>query len=269
MTLVVTADDLGLSPGVTRGILQAHREGIVRSTSLLVTFPSSEEGAALARRERDLEIGLHLDLVGGTPVSDPAKVPTLVGDDGRFLRLAELTKRLFTRRVRAQEIATELRAQVERARGWGVPALAWDSHRHVHLMPPVARVVGALARELGARWIRRARTPRPSSSLKTAALHASTLVSELAYRGIPGNTWYLDLTTRRPRLDATGVALLATLPGVGELGAHPGYVDDDLRRIDPVLGIREDDLELLIDPLLQEALGRDCVVWRVRPGARA
>ena len=263
MTLVVTADDLGLAPGVTRGILQAHREGIVRSTSLLVTFPSSEEGAELARGERDLEIGLHLDLVGGRPVTDPKRVPTLVDAQGRFLRLPELTRRLFTRQVRSSEIATELRAQVERARSWGVPALAWDSHRHVHLMPPVARVVGALARELGARWVRRARAPQLTASLKTAALHASTLIAELAYRGVPGNSWYVDLTTRRPRLDATAVALLATLPGVGEIGAHPGYVDDDLRRADALVGAREDDLELLIDPLLQEALGRDCVVWRV------
>ena len=53
MTVVVTADDLGLSPGVTRGIFEAHRRGVVRSTSLLVTFASSAEAAALARAERD------------------------------------------------------------------------------------------------------------------------------------------------------------------------------------------------------------------------
>ena len=69
MTLVVTADDLGLSAGVNRGILEAHRGGVVRSTSLLVTFPASQEGAALALAERDLEVGIHFDLVGGRPVS--------------------------------------------------------------------------------------------------------------------------------------------------------------------------------------------------------
>jgi len=39
--VVVTADDLGLSTGVTDGILRAYRRGIARSTSLLVTYPSS------------------------------------------------------------------------------------------------------------------------------------------------------------------------------------------------------------------------------------
>ncbi|HLQ05665.1 MAG TPA: ChbG/HpnK family deacetylase [Verrucomicrobiae bacterium] len=266
MTLVVTADDLGLSAGVTRGVLEAHRNGIVRSTSLLVTFPASAEGAAVARAERDLEIGLHFDLVGGWPASDPASVPTLCDHEGKFHPLSTLTRRLFTGRVRASDIATELRAQVERARGWGVPAIAWDSHRHVHLMPPVAPVVASLARELGARWVRRGRSPHLTGALfgRTAAIHVSSLVSELAYRRIPGNRWYIDLTSTRPRLDATAVALLATYPGVGELGSHPGYADEALRRADSLVEGREDDLELLMDPLLQEALGHDAVVWRVR-----
>ncbi len=264
MTLVVTADDLGISPGVNRGILEAHRGGVVRSTSLLVTFPASEEGAAQALAEPDLEVGIHLDLVGGRPVSDPSRVPSLCDADGRFHPLDRFTRRLLTGRIRSTEVATELRAQIERARSWGVPAEAWDSHRHVHLMPPVARVVSALAREQGARWIRRGRAPSVGLAPKQLAIHASSLVSELAYRRTPGNSWFIDLTAARPRFDATTVALLATLPGVGELAAHPGYADDELRRSDTLVGGREDDLVLLTDPLLREALGHDCVVWRVR-----
>ncbi|HEU5288613.1 MAG TPA: ChbG/HpnK family deacetylase [Candidatus Limnocylindria bacterium] len=264
MTLVVTADDLGLSDGVTRGILEAHRAGVVRSTSLLVTFPSSEEAAARALAEPDLEVGIHLDLVGGRPVSDPAAVRSLCDAEGRFHPVEDLTGRLFTGRIRVDEVATELRAQVDRARSWGVPALAWDSHRHVHLMPPLARVFSALAREKGAAWVRRGRAPRLSLMPKQMALHASSLVSELAYRRLPGNSWFIDLTAARPRFDATTVALLATLAGVGELAAHPGYADDELRRTDTLVDGREDDLVLLTDPLLREALGHDCVVWRVR-----
>jgi predicted glycoside hydrolase/deacetylase ChbG (UPF0249 family) len=266
VTLVVTADDLGLTRGVTKGILEAHRIGVVRSTSLLLTFPASEEGASLGQAERDLEVGVHLDLVGGWPISDPASIPTLCDGEGRFYPLPGFAQRLFTRRIRASEVATELRAQVERARRWGVPALAWDSHRHVHLMPPVARVVSALAKELGARWVRRGRAPRAAGMLlgKSAAIHAATLVSELAYRRTPGNSWFIDLTSSRPRLDATAVALLAAYPGLGELAAHPGYPDGDLSREDALVETRRDDLELLIDPLLREALGNDVVVWRVR-----
>jgi len=263
VTLVVTADDLGLSPAVTKGILESHRRGVVRSTSLIVTADSSAEAAALARMEPDLEVGLHIDLVGGWPVSDPAAVRSLVDGDGRFLGLAELTKRLLSGRVRARDVAAEVRAQAALARSWGILPLAWDSHRHVHLMPPVARVVGRVARDEGVRWVRRARSPRAWAGPKETALRAATFVSALAFRGIPGNRWYVDITSQRPRLDAAAVALLATYGGVGEVGAHPGYVDDDLRALDSLVDDRPKDLEILTDPLLQAAFGTDTVRWRV------
>jgi predicted glycoside hydrolase/deacetylase ChbG (UPF0249 family) len=263
LSVVVTADDLGLSAGVTRGILEAHRRGVVRSTSLLVTFPAAQEAAALARAEPDLEIGLHLDLVGGRPASDPAAVPSLCDEEGRFYPLSIFARRLFTGRIRAAELATELRAQAARARSWGVPALAWDSHRHVHLMPPVAVVVGHVARDLGVRWVRRARAPRLQAQVKTASLHAASLISDLALRGIRGPSWYVDLTSQLPRLDPAGVALLAAYGGLGELSAHPGYVDDDLRQRDGLQAERTDDLALLTDPLLRRALGGGGVIWRV------
>src|SRR5207253_11083742 len=147
VTLVVTADDLGLSPGVTKGILESHRRGVVRSTSLIVSTDSSAEAAALARMEPDLEVGLHIDLVGGWPVSDPAAVRSLVDSDGRFLGLADLTKRLFSGRVRAGELAAEVRAQAALARSWGILPLAWDSHRHLQLPPPVPRLVSRAPRD--------------------------------------------------------------------------------------------------------------------------
>jgi predicted glycoside hydrolase/deacetylase ChbG (UPF0249 family) len=258
--LVVSADDLGLSESVDRAILTAHRDGIVRSTSLLVTFPRSEAAAALARTERDLEIGLHIDLVEGMPVSDPARIQTLVDGDGRFRGLSALVGSLARGRVRAADIATEVRAQVARARALGTPALAWDSHRHVHLVPLVARIVGALGRELGARWIRRATPPRPTLAWKQALLGAATAGSSVFLRGIPGNDWYVDLTSRRPAPDAAWVALLATVPGVGEVSGHPGLGGD---AGDPLAALRPRDLALLTDPLLRAALGRDAVRWRV------
>lgn len=265
MSLVITADDLGLSAGVTKGVLEAHRRGVVRSASLIVTFPSSAEAAALAHEQRALDVGLHLDLVGGRPVSDPRGIPSLCGEDGRFYALPELTRRLVTGRVRAAEVATELRAQAALARRWGIAPLAWDSHRHVHLLPGIARVVGRLARDEGVRWLRRARAPRSWSGPKATALRVASALAGVAFRGVGGNDWYVDLTGQRPRLDPAGVALLATYPGLGEICAHPGYVDDDLRARDALTHEREADLALLTDPLLVRALGPDAVRWRVRP----
>ncbi len=256
MRLVVTADDLGLSPAVTRGIIEAHRRGVVRSASLLVTYPGAEEAAALARAEHGLEVGLHLDLVGGSPAADPATVPSLIGPDGRFHRLGELTRLLALGRVRAGELAREIRAQAARARAWGVEARAWDSHRHAHLLPPVARVVGAVAREEGVRWLRRAAPPTLPRAAKPAALAVATALAAPFLRGIPGNDWYVDLSSWRPPLDAGAVALFAARPGVGEIGAHPGSLDDALAARDPLRARRVDELRILTDPLLVAAISR-------------
>jgi predicted glycoside hydrolase/deacetylase ChbG (UPF0249 family) len=62
--LIVTGDDFGISRGINRGILQAHRDGILTSTSLMVHRPACDEAAALARECQNLSIGLHLELDG-------------------------------------------------------------------------------------------------------------------------------------------------------------------------------------------------------------
>jgi predicted glycoside hydrolase/deacetylase ChbG (UPF0249 family) len=75
--LVVNADDFGASGGVNRGIVEAHRRGIVTSASLMVGMPGSTEAARLARECPSLSIGLHAWFGDGQSepaahLSDPA-----------------------------------------------------------------------------------------------------------------------------------------------------------------------------------------------------
>ena len=248
---------------MNRGVLEAHRSGVVRSSSLLVTFPDAQEAAELARAEPDLEVGLHIDLVGGRPASDASSVRSLVDPDGRFHPLPAFTARVLTGRVRYAEVAAEVRAQVARARAWGIEPLAWDSHRHTHLIPPIARVIARLAREHRVRYLRRATPPRLAAAAKAQLLGAATLVDRALMRGIPGNDWFVDLSALPRRPDAAAVALYAAYPGVGEIIAHPGYPDDVLRASgDGLVLQRHDDLQVLTDDLVLSALG-DLVRWRV------
>ena len=60
--LIVNADDFGQSRGVNRGIITAHRDGIVTSASLMVRWPAVADAAAYARRHSNLSVGLHIDL---------------------------------------------------------------------------------------------------------------------------------------------------------------------------------------------------------------
>ena len=64
--LIVNGDDFGATHGINRGILEAHRNGILTSASLFVDRPGSAEAAELARNTPSLSVGLHADL-DGTP----------------------------------------------------------------------------------------------------------------------------------------------------------------------------------------------------------
>ena len=62
--LIVNGDDFGISPIVNHGIVNAHRLGILTSTSLMVNRPAARDAAARAHEVGRLSVGLHLELEG-------------------------------------------------------------------------------------------------------------------------------------------------------------------------------------------------------------
>lgn len=70
--LIVNADDFGAGRGINRGVVEAHRDGILTSASLMVDMPGSEEAARLAAGLPRLSVGLHAVLTGedGAPIVD-------------------------------------------------------------------------------------------------------------------------------------------------------------------------------------------------------
>src|SRR6266567_5686122 len=82
--LIVNADDLGWTQGVNRGIVEAHRNGIVTSTSLLANGYAFEEGVQSALQFPRLGIGVHLNLSDGKSVAPAGKVKSLLDENGNF-----------------------------------------------------------------------------------------------------------------------------------------------------------------------------------------
>ena len=112
--LIVNADDLGLTPGVTRGILEAHARGIVTSASLMVDAAGPDEAARLARSAPRLGLGLHVDLGG------------LDADGGFGAYAGDAPARLERELMRQADRFVEL---------VGRPPGHVDSHRDVHRDP--------------------------------------------------------------------------------------------------------------------------------------
>src|ERR1043166_472236 len=96
--LIVNADDLGWTAGVNRGIAEAHRNGIVTSTSLLANGTAFRDGVKTAGELPGLGAGVHLNLSDGPPTAPAQQVKTLLNENGEFAGgLESLLLRLTTK----------------------------------------------------------------------------------------------------------------------------------------------------------------------------
>ncbi|MEO1288861.1 MAG: ChbG/HpnK family deacetylase [Chloroflexota bacterium] len=137
--LIVNSDDYGISEGVSRGILEAHHNGIVTSTSVMVNMPYAAEAITTAQQiAPQLGLGLHFVLSFGEPISPPEKVPSLVTEAGTFVStLDDLREKSpsFT----SDDLATELNAQFRRfVELAGTNPDHIDSHHAINYNHPVA-----------------------------------------------------------------------------------------------------------------------------------
>ena len=86
--LIINADDFGLSTTVNEGIIDSYTNGIVTSTSMMLTMSSFEHAFNKAEEFPDLDIGIHIDLSWGNPLSKPVDIPSLVNSNGKFIDIS-------------------------------------------------------------------------------------------------------------------------------------------------------------------------------------
>lgn len=189
--LIVNADDLGLSPGVNRGIARAHERGIVTSASLMVRAGHAAEAADYARAHPRLSVGLHVELgewryTGEHWVAAYEVVPT---DD-------------------AAAVGAEVAAQVERFCALtGREPTHLDAHQHAHREEPARTIVLEHGRRLGV----------PVRSFTPGLRYDGGFYGQSG-RGEP---WPQGIS-----VEALCTLLRGLPPGATELGCHPA-IDDD------------------------------------------
>jgi len=233
--VIIHADDFGLAPGVNRAIEEGLQSGALHSASILVGGEHATAAVAWAASHPQFDFGVHLNLTQGRPVLAASRVPSLVGDDGRFRPLVPLLVRFGVGRVALSEIAAEWRAQIAAVRGAGVRISHLDSHQHVHLIPRIFRGVAAgLATEEGVSLRAMdgpigAEATRPN--LKGIALAVATRLSVgRRFRHLVAARGAGVPLRDRATLDALRASLQGARPGETiELVVHPGFADDGLR----------------------------------------
>jgi predicted glycoside hydrolase/deacetylase ChbG (UPF0249 family) len=218
LRLIVNADDFGQSPGINRGVADAHERGIVTSASLMVRWPAAVEAAAYAHSRPRLSVGLHVDL-GEWVVADGIwrqRYAVAALDDADAVR-DEIARQVLCFRELMGRDPTHI-----------------DSHQHVHRREPVRSALAAVASAL--------------------AVPLREVDQRVRYSG----AFYGQTAEGHPLPDAIAVpGLIQTLEalpsGITELGCHPGYAEDldTMYRWD-----RAREVATLCDPSVPKALGR-------------
>jgi len=186
-SVIVNADDFGLSEGTNRGIIEAHERGIVTSASLMVRQPAVGSAVACAKSHPSLTVGLHLDL-GEWEWRDAGWFQTwhVVPTDDAAAVAREIESQLATFQRLMGRMPTHL-----------------DSHQHVHQHDPVRCAALTVANRIGV----------PLRGLTDA----------VAFCG----NFYGHGAKASPFPEGISVANLLSLirdlpPGTTELSCHPG-----------------------------------------------
>jgi hopanoid biosynthesis associated protein HpnK len=149
-SVIINADDFGLSSGVNRAVINAWREGILTSASLMAAGDAFDEAVTLARQNPGLQVGLHLTLVQGRAVLNPAEIPGLVDQSGSFTDnpVAAGMRYFFLKGLRSQ-LRCEIEAQLGKVRDAGIPLSHVDGHLNIQMQPVVFDILMELAPRYG------------------------------------------------------------------------------------------------------------------------
>ena len=252
--LVVNADDFGFAHDVNAGIIDSHTQGILTATTLMANGSAFDGALNLARENPELDIGVHLVLVGGTSLLTGLPLPLSVG---------ELMREIMRRRLNPYD---ELKPQIERIVAAGIRPTHLDTHKHTHLFPPVLSAVARLSQEYGIRWVRRPFDFPLSGggaapwSVRLLSRCMSGLRMQfhrvLAKRGCRVTDHFAGFQMTGRFRTSELVSLVRSLPeGITEFMCHPGRCTEELRQMRTRLKeSREEERNALIAVEVRQAL---------------
>lgn len=271
--LIVHADDAGMSHAVNLATIEAMEKGIVTSASILVPCPWFGEFAAYARKHPERDYGVHLTLTSEWelyrwgPVAPRDQVPSLVDKD-RFLWRDNGP---VDAHVKLNEAEIELRAQIERAKQFGIPLAHLDTHMGTLLSrPDLLELYVNLAIEynLPIMFTRQATDPRMQLAYPALRGRGGQMLDALDRHHLPVLASVVMLyqdgenEARKRRYLA---AFEKLPPGVSEVIVHCGVNNAELSAITTSAHLRDSDRRIVTDPEVKsdlERLGISLTNWK-------
>ena len=267
--LIINADDLGLTPGVNRAILESNQNGVVTSATLMASAGAFADAVTSLRSHtnRRFSVGCHLVLVDGEPLAPASQVHTLTSGTSVFRQtIGELALAARTKKISEAEIETEATAQFKKLLAAGVTPSHFDAHKHAHMFPEILEPALRAARSCNIAAVRNPFEPSRPLSLSFLAKYRKLLKRYFQVRllrtmrskwlrlvresGLKTPDGSFGVITTGD-VDTTLIrALLENMPeGTWELVSHPGYNDADLGKIRTRLrDSRDKELAILTSP---------------------
>jgi chitin disaccharide deacetylase len=245
------ADDYGIAPGVNTAIRDLIGRGRLNATSVMVVAPSftQAEADALVRVRKagdTLAIGLHVTLT--------APFRPLSGDfaplrNDAFLPLGAMLGSALARRLQREKLRAEITAQLQAfAAAFGRPPDFIDGHQHVQLFPVVRDAVLEVGKRAAPNaWMRQCGRTLPWRQMfsNPKALLLDLLSRDFRQRaraqGVRTNPAFAGAYDFKSEGEfaALFARFLHRLPDGGLIMCHPGFVDAELQRLDPLTTQRE------------------------------
>lgn len=274
--LIVNADDLGLTRGVNRAILETIRNGVVTSTTLIANSAAYQDAVDSIGKLSRSSVGCHVLLVDGQPLSPSAEVPSLLetrnGNSSFRTNLLPFLSLAAQGKIDSDEIEKEATAQFKKLQASGIAISHFDTHKHTHIFPAVHQPLMRAAKACGIKALRNPFAPvkplafahlvrRPKLWKRYSQVRILRRYEEGFRRGVE------DAGMKTPDgsfgIVATGhldeklfAAVMGNLPeGTWEFVCHPGYNDGDLDGVQTRLrASRETEREILTSPAARKIL---------------
>lgn len=264
-SVVLCADDFGLADGVSRGIVELVEMGRLSATGAMTNMPGWPRAApTLQPFKKRISVGLHLNLTTGSPLGAMPEFAPM----GRLPALKDLLPRALRRQLPAAEIAAEIGRQIDAfEETFGESPAFIDGHQHVHVLPVVRPALIQILKAKGYAgrvWLRDPSDKATAILRRPIGRNKALIVKSLA-RGFARNAHAagfqtnkgfsgfapLDLSVPTASIFEEALAHLGPSPVVM---CHPGYVDDELRALDPALESRVEELTYLKSDAFQDLL---------------